>query len=211
MSEDGRGEESLNGWISLVYGKCHGENDVPFISRKLFIERTFDAMSLLVHYNKANPLIYKAVEKCPYLTLKLFTILTVLYGAYTCGPSKISLLEEFVSLLEDDLIEKEIQFTEYARNTHVPGFFPELSQTYEIIAEIYSSKRYPRSMIPPTVYHAYTTYVLQNFDLIEKNLSADEVFKKLTMIEGKWQEVTSYIDKSNSPLSVEIKDPGKLH
>lgn len=207
MSEQNTGREDLLTWISLV----HGERGAPFFEQKAFLERTYDSMSLLVHYNKGNALIQKSVQACPYVIPRIFTLLSILYGAYTHEPTKISLLKDFVGLLDTDLVEQEICITEYARNTKVPGFFPELSQIYETIQEVYCSGRYSLHVIPPTPYHAYVMYVSQYYSLLGANPSAEEVFKRLVIVDGKWQEIVSYVDKSNPAQLREIKNNGKLH
>lgn len=163
---------SLEKWINTV----HGGTSNDYLTKECFLSASFDAISSLVHFNKSNLLVQEAVRTHPDLIVRGFTILSVLYGAYSMQPRKYSVIKDFVSMLDGDLIEEELRVSDYAKRVGKTSFFPQLSSVLETIREIYDAEHFPLEVLPPTSHQAYALYVLNRRHLLEKEISKEEIY-----------------------------------
>lgn len=174
----------LQDWANTVHGRGHG----GALSRSDFLQTSWDALSGLVRWNKQNPLIKEAVKAYPDLIPRAFTILSVLYGAYTAPPEKIALLKDFIALLDKDLIEEEMVICAYAKTNGAGAFFPELGKTLEMIHAVYGAEHFDLTVLPPTPYQAYALYVLNCTDFSERTMGTEELFGHLSVINSKMKK-----------------------
>ena len=169
-------------------------------------------MASLVRYNKENPLVLAAVRRYPDLIPRAFVILSVLYGLYSSPPSKLGVVKDFAGMLDKDLDENEARVRAYAKIRRGGTFFSKLSKVWEMIRAIYSSEHYIPGALPPTPYHAYALYVLNNSELLEQNISTEELFSRMVVHHSGMKKIaeiarTSTPAESPGPLRASPRSP----
>ncbi|HEY9585341.1 MAG TPA: hypothetical protein VJJ02_01985 [Candidatus Paceibacterota bacterium] len=200
-------QTTLRNWINVVYGLFGGEP----LPRERFPQDSWRAIADLVHYNKGNPLVAEAVRRHPDLIPRCFTILTVLYGAYTSEPSRVSILKDLVSMLGKDLVEEERRVLEYAQTKGSGSFFPELYKVQEKIREIYATPRFNRAVLPPTPYHAYALHVLNSYDMLGKNTTTDLIFGQLFAHHSRMESIVQLARRPDLEEGVEPNNGPTFH
>jgi hypothetical protein len=186
---------ALNDWIDTVYGITRGDT----IPKERFLHEAWGAIANIVHYNKENKLMRESVQKYPDLTPRTFTILTVLYGAYSSPPNKRSLLRDFVGMIDKDLIkesdedlgETELKVWEYAKQASKDAFFPELASLLTMVYEIYNSEHFNPKVMPPTLYQGFALFALNHADRLGGNLRPEELFGYLYSDDSRFKEIFS--------------------
>jgi len=178
-------KEELKEWVRFMHGT--GVNDV--LSKSDFLRDSFEALASLVHHNKHNSLIQDAVRQYPDLIPRGFTILSVLHGVYTTEPTKKAVMRDFVNLLDEDLIEKELMVCTYARSNKTGAFFPQLVHVLDTIRDIYDAEYFSLQVLPPTSHQAYVLYVLNCADLLCKKVSKEEIFGNLAVCHARLNKV----------------------
>jgi len=180
-------KNELKDWVRTVFG--HEPNKV--LSKEDFLRDSFRAIATLVHHNRHNPLIQEAVRQYPDLIPRGFTILSVLFGSFTTEPTKHAIARDFVNLLGDDLIDKELAVCTYAKEAKASAYFPQLVQALNTIRDIYDAEYFSLLVLPPTSHQAYVLYVLNCQNLLQKKVSKEEVFGNLAICHAKFQKAVS--------------------
>lgn len=159
--------------------------DGKYIARTDFLKTVWEALGSFVHYNKTNALIRHAVKAYPRsLIPHAYAILTIQFGAYTYEPKRAAILKDFVQMLDQDLVEKELSVCAYAASRN-GSFFPGLHNFMEDIRGIYGGEHFPTEVLPPNPYHAYALFVLNHPKLLETKLSPEALFGHLAVMHSK--------------------------
>ena len=175
----------MKNWVRTVHNYQPGDA----FAKEDFLVDAFRAITSLVHYHKGNPLVQQAVRNYPDLTPRCFTILTILHGAYTSEPSKRSIMDDVIGMLDSDLVEQELEACTYAKNARAGAFFPELVKVMETIRNVYESKYLSLDALPPTSHQAYTLYVLNCADKLSRKVCEEEMYGHLSVYAGKFEKV----------------------
>lgn len=180
--------------IVKIYG--HRGNPIP---QEKFLSHSWDMLGSFVHYQKnVTPLIHEAVKKYPDFTARGYTLLTILYGAFPYEPSDSDILNEFVDLLDKDLVEEEIAVSMYAKKcSKIGSYFPGLIEVLKGIEHVYGAEYFDINILPPTPYLAYAMFTLNNKDSIDKKYSHEEIYGKLAVLHGKMSKVFRIVNESN--------------
>lgn len=172
------------------------------LSKKEFLYRLWSVFSLIIQYNRTSPLVLKSIEKCPYIIPRLYTVISILYGAFGHEPQLKNIAKEFVCMLSDDIDKKEINVLKYA-SVRKYSFFPELYSVWEKINEIYTSGSFDVSNLPITPYHAYSLLTLNHSEIIAKNTNIREIFATLVNLQNNRNEIEILVQDK--------KDKSKMH
>ena len=184
-------KEGLVERVHTVYGTSRCE---PMIKAS-FLHDLFYAIDSLVRYNREDPLIQNAVLELKHgdLTFRAFLILSVLYGAYTSPPNKVTILKDFVGMLDKDLGEEELTVCAYAEGKF-NAFFPRLHKLWKSIREVYGAKEFDLATLPPTPYRAYTLFALNCKQDIARKIRTQELYIKLCVLQEYMVEIHELID-----------------
>lgn len=187
-------QAKLYKWIDFVYPK-----EPLSRSRKDFLQDSWRRIANLVHYNRDNELVRDAVHRYPDLIPRGFVILTILYGAYTSPPGTASILKDFVAMLGKDLTEEELSVCAYAKKVEEGSFFPELFTVMEKVRKVYGEEHFSLTVLPPTPYHAYSMYVLNHSELLEKDVGHEELFGHLSVSDSQFRKIYAFAKRPDPP------------
>jgi hypothetical protein len=180
-------KEALHQHIALVYG-APGE----FITKERFLHQTWEALSSLIRHNKHLPLVSATVRDYPYFIAWSYVLMTILHGSYSCEVKLTTFLKDAIDLLGEDLVEKEIELCNYARSAISP-FFPGLFDLWQDIQSVHQSEYFDARVLPPTAYHSYVLYVLNNTAAIGRRTSPEEIYGTLSIMHAKMTRITSVV------------------
>jgi hypothetical protein len=169
----------------------------PF-SRKNFLRHSWDVLGRFVHLNKRNGLIHEVVrvKECRDLIPRAYFILTAFFGACTYAPTPRAFLREFVGMLDADLVEKELQVCEYARNKN--GFFPGLLWAMQNIRNVHGGVHFSLEILPPTPHHSFAFFVLNHSEKINQQFSLEELFGILAVHDSQFKQIVALINSSQT-------------
>lgn len=150
-------KQQLVDWITVQCGELRSKA----ITKEKFLHDLWSSICATTQWNKENPLIQNAVfdQEVAGLIPRSFVILSILYGSYSGEPNRLSMLKDFIDLLERDFDEEELVACSYAKNK-TDVFFPELHLVWENIRKVYGSPDFNLEVLPQTPYHAYSLFVL---------------------------------------------------
>lgn len=182
--------------ILLLFAHCANEDRI--LSREDFLPRSWHHITSFISNTRANPLVRDTVKTYRDFSVRAYTLLTVQYGLFNYEPDIVQILKEAIGLLGKDLIEEELHVWDCV-NSHsrLTGcFFPELSATLKQIEDVYSAKYLDRRVLPPTAYLAYAFFTLNNKEFIGKDISQEEMFGKLAILDGKMSEIHTIVEST---------------
>jgi hypothetical protein len=183
------GKTALYNYIERLY-----EHPSETIEKERFFKQTWEALYHLIQHNRYHPLVIAVVKEYPYFIVWSYTLLTILHGSYGHAPRLTTVLKDAVDLLGEDLIEKELRFCEYVRKVQSP-FFPGLFDTWLDIQRIHQDEYFNTIVLPPTAYHSYVLYTLNNTAAIGKRTSPEAIYGTLSVMHAKMTKVISVAHK----------------
>ena len=160
------------------------------MDKENFLQDLWSMLASFTRYNKCNSLIQSAVLNLEHSDLipRTFLILSIQYGSFHLTPSRISILKDFIGLLDKDFEDEELRVCAYAHEKTFT-FFPELYQAWQNIREVYGAEEFNLSVLPPTPYYAYHFLALNRRGKMEKNPRGAELFGELCAIEHQMEKL----------------------
>jgi len=152
------------------------------VTKDKMLSSIWEALTRTVDYNRNNELVISAVKRQTDLIPRLYTILSIQYGAYSYESNISSIFKDIVGFLTEDLDEMEAEIVAYSQNISHPPSFPGLLDTWNQVKELYEAgSGYDASTLPPTPYLAFSLLTLNHGDeVIGKNVTTKEVYQKLS-------------------------------
>ncbi len=189
-------DKLLEKYLSENYMFSH-----EILTKEKFLLRLWDIFSLIIQYNRKNTLVLKAVGKCPYIIPKSYTIISILYGAFSSEPHLKMVVKEFVCMLNEDIDKKELSVLTYASHKRY-SFFPELYGIWKKIDEIYTSGSFDTTKIPVTPYRAFSFFTLNHAEMIVNYTSIDDIYTKLRHLQDNRNELEILISEKKDKLEI---------
>lgn len=184
-------ELKLFRWIERV----HEFPEEEPMDRRGYLHTSWSAIDGFIRLNRTNGIAQVGVREHPDLISRLYAVLTVLYGAYTAQPMLSTMLRDAIPMLDKDLAEEELRVWSYAK-TCVPSggsFFLELFHMLEMIRDVYGAKHFRLEALPPTPHHAYALLTLHRADLLERDLSREELFGHLSTLDARLKYAAMHV------------------
>jgi len=179
--------------LTQIYG-FRGE----IISREDFLHHAWNGICSFTQGHRNSPLIQEAVREHRDFCARAYVLLTIQYGAFTGEADIVAVLKDLIGLLGKDLIEEEMRICEYASQAKFP-YYPGLIEAWEDIQYVYREKYFDLSVLPPTPHLAYTLFTLNMRESIGKKMSPEEMFGKLSVLDGRTKEIHSLVRESQTP------------
>jgi hypothetical protein len=150
------------------------------ISNALLLNCIWESLTHLVNHHRNHKLVRTAVASFPDFIPRSFTIIALLYGAYSSQNNIASLSNDIVGLLDKDLKEEEVKIVTYSNTVQHPKFYPGLHTLWGSVNDLYSSVESDGLILPQTPHSAFSLLVLNHPELIGKSIEITELQKKLT-------------------------------
>lgn len=150
------------------------------IPRDQFLRTFWDTLARFTHHQKQNDLIQCAVLEHLDLIPRAYTILSVLYGAFSYEPTKFQLLSSYIELLDKDLVEEELKVTEYARQQKPEQmYYPGMADIVLNIHSVYGKIEWKPEDLPPSPYLGFAFLALNHPEVFDPRSSMDAIGKAL--------------------------------
>lgn len=166
------------------------------IAQENFLHAVWNTTSSFTKMHRDSLLIEKAVKEHRDLLARTYLILTMQYGAFTGEPDTVSVLKDFVGLLDKDFDKKEEEICAYAAQAKFP-FFPGLVEVWRSIKSAYDTKYLDVSVLPRTPHLAYVLFTLNSEEPIgNRYMGAEEMFGNLAKLNGQMRTIHDIVRDS---------------
>lgn len=145
-----------------------------------FLRTFWDTLARFTHHQKNNELIQLAVREHLDLIPRTYTILCVLFGAFSYEPTKFQLLSSFIELLDKDLVEEELKATEYARQQKPEAmYFSGIAEIVLSIRNVYGKIEWKAEDLPPSPYLGFAFLALNHPNVFKQEYSLSAIGEAL--------------------------------
>jgi len=167
------------------------------ILKNTFLSCIWESVTRLVDHHRHHELVRTAVGNFPDFVPRSFTILAILYGAYSSQNNVAALCRDIVGLLEKDLKEEEEKVLMYSRTIQHPPFFPGLHGLWVSVNSLYGE--HDGFTLPPTPHSAFSLLALNHPEVIGKPVEAEELHEKLLELHEKLSICLAMAESSHIP------------
>ncbi len=168
----------------LLRQLCNCVAPTELITKSNFLSSVWESLTHLVDYHRNNELVAKAVKNNPDFVPRAFTLIVILYGAYSTQNNMASLFRDIVGLLDKDLKEEEKKVIIYSKSVQHPPFFRGLHGLWDSVNGIYANGNIGL-ILPQTPYLAFSLLALNHPEVIGKPVKVDELCERLLNLHEK--------------------------